>query len=266
MAGALATGFYTYAYEPYHLEFVTLGMPISGLPAFWHGKTIMQISDIHFGKDISRNYLLEAFAAAKKLNPDIVVYTGDFISYENDEQIIALQEIMSFAPNGKVLTCGILGNHDYGKFYQEQAVSVLVQKALEHNNIKILRNETISHQGLHIVGIEDYWGPNFSEVEVAATISKFPPHIVLCHNPDVVDLDIWGNYSSWILSGHTHGGQCKPPFLPPPLLPVKNKKYTAGKFDLSNKRKLYINRALGNLNHIRFNVRPEITIFKLENA
>ena len=91
-------------------------------------------------------------------------------------------------------------------------------------------------------------------------------NIVLCHNPDVCDLDVWGNYDSWILSGHTHGGQCKPPFLPPPVLPVRNKKYSAGLIDLSNERKLYINRALGHLWQVRFNVRPEITIFELEES
>ena len=51
-----------------------------------------------------------------------------------------------------------------------------------------------------------------------------------------------------------------------PLLPVKNKTYTAGEFSLSNGRTLYINRALGHLWQVRFNVRPEITIFRLEKA
>ena len=73
-------------------------------------------------------------------------------------------------------------------------------------------------------------------------------------------------YKGWILSGHTHGGQCKPPFLPAPMLPVKNKRYSAGQFELSGERNLYINRALGHLWQVRFNVRPEITIFTLERA
>ena len=86
-------------------------------------------------------------------------------------------------------------------------------------------------------------------------------NIALCHNPDVCDLDI--GFDSWILSGHTHGGQCKAPFLPPPLLPVKNKKYASGEIDLEDGRTLYINRAIGHLWQVRFNVRPEITIFEL---
>ncbi len=91
-------------------------------------------------------------------------------------------------------------------------------------------------------------------------------NIVLCHNPDVCDLDVWNGYEGWILAGHTHGGQCRPPFLDAPVLPVKNKKYDSGEIDLEDGRKLYINRALGHLWQVRFNVRPEITIFELEKA
>jgi len=91
-------------------------------------------------------------------------------------------------------------------------------------------------------------------------------NVVLCHNPDVCDLNVWNGYKGWILSRHTHGGQCKPPFLKPPLLPVRNKNYAAGEVDLQDGRRLYINRALGHLWQVRFNVRPEITIFTLENS
>ena len=88
-------------------------------------------------------------------------------------------------------------------------------------------------------------------------------NIALCHNPDACDLDVWQDYNSWILSGHTHGGQVKAPFLDPFVVPVKNKKYTEGLIKLSNNRTLYINRALGHLWQVRFNVRPEITLFEL---
>jgi predicted MPP superfamily phosphohydrolase len=66
------------------------------------------------------------------------------------------------------------------------------------------------------------------------------------------------------LSGHTHGGQIKPPFLDPPIIPVRNKRYTAGKFDLGDGRFMYINRGLGYLRRVRFNARPEITVFTLK--
>ena len=69
-----------------------------------------------------------------------------------------------------------------------------------------------------------------------------------------------------MLAGHTHGGQCKPPFLPPPLLPVNNKRYVAGEVQVDAKRTLYISRGVGHLIRARFNVRPEITLFTLKAA
>ncbi len=55
-------------------------------------------------------------------------------------------------------------------------------------------------------------------------------------------------------------------FLPPPMLPVKNRRYTSGAFDLGDGRSLYINRGLGHLLRVRFNARPEITCFRLTSS
>ena len=81
-----------------------------------------------------------------------------------------------------------------------------------------------------------------------------------------MDCEVGQGYEGWILAGHTHGGQCKPPFLPPPLLPVKNRRYVAGEYALAGSRSLYINRGVGHLMQVRFNVRPEITVFQLAKA
>lgn len=91
-------------------------------------------------------------------------------------------------------------------------------------------------------------------------------NIVLAHNPDTCDLNIWNGYQGWILSGHTHGGQCRIPGIITPLLPVKNKKYAAGEIDLEDGRMLYVNRAIGHSLQIRFMVRPEITVFTLQKS
>ena len=76
----------------------------------------------------------------------------------------------------------------------------------------------------------------------------------------------WEGYTGWVLAGHTHGGQCKPPFLPPPVLPVKNRRYTSGEIAVDSGRTLYISRGVGHLLKARFNVRPEITLFTLRNS
>jgi predicted MPP superfamily phosphohydrolase len=69
-----------------------------------------------------------------------------------------------------------------------------------------------------------------------------------------------------VLAGHTHGGQCKPPLLPPPVTYLRNRRYSAGEVDLGGGRKMYVNRGLGYVQKVRFNARPEITLFTLVAA
>ena len=260
------SGLYAMKIEPLWLEFVKVKMPIKNLPKNLIGKTLIQISDIHVGNRFDWKYIIESFEKAQKLNPDIVVYTGDFVSYESEEQFEQLTTVMKKSVKGKIGTLGILGNHDYGKNWSENNVANSIVEILKLSNIEILRNDQKKIQGLNIIGIDDSWGTNFNPKKALSNMNNNDANIVLCHNPDVCDLDIWKDYNSWILSGHTHGGQVKPPFLEPPMLPVKNKKYSSGKFELSNGRTLYINRALGHLWQVRFNVRPEITLFELQKA
>lgn len=87
--------------------------------------------------------------------------------------------------------------------------------------------------------------------------------IALSHNPDTADLEGWGKFRGWIVAGHTHGGQCKFPFLRPPLLPVQNRRYVAGSYHLRPGVNMYINRGVGHLMQVRVNVRPEITVFEM---
>ncbi len=265
LGAALGTGLYTWQIEPFWLEFVRQKMNIINLPTTLEGKTLMQISDIHVGNRIDLQYLKKAFKKAQKLNPDFVVYTGDFVSYVNKKQFDQLEDVMSNAVLGKLGTLAVLGNHDYGHNWSEQHVADQIAKTLESKDIKVLGNDHTEISGLKVIGLDDYWGPNFSPKDILKAQGS-DAHLVLCHNPDVCDLDVWSDYQGWILAGHTHGGQCKSPFLPPPILPVKNKKYTSGKITLNNNRTLYINRALGFLHQVRFNVRPEITVFNLTNS
>jgi predicted MPP superfamily phosphohydrolase len=262
----LLTGLYTWQIEPFWLEFVKVKMPVLNLPKDLIGKTVMQISDIHVGNKFDYQYIIDSFKEAKLLKPDFVVYTGDFISYENEEQFEQLKKVMKFAVTGTLGTAGVLGNHDYGGNWLEQDVADTTTEILEDAGISILINQQKEMNGLNIIGIDDYWGMNFNPNKIMSKYDDKKANIVLCHNPDVCDLNVWNNYKGWILSGHTHGGQVKAPFLKPPILPVKNKRYSAGKINLQDGRTLYINRALGNLFQIRFNVRPEITIFKLSKS
>lgn len=263
---AASAGLYAWKIEPYWLEFVHQSLPVSNLPKSLEGKILMQISDIHIGNRFDYQFIIDSFTRAKAFEPDIVVHTGDYVSWENKEQLHQLRTVMRKAPRGKLGTVAILGNHDYGHRWREAEVANHIAAVLEETGISVLRNEAQLINGLNIIGIDEWLGTNFHPEAALATYTPEAANLVLCHNPDVCDLPVWGDYEGWILAGHTHGGQCKPPFLAPPIMSVRNKRYTEGAFDLHDGRKLYINRALGCSYPVRFNVRPEITVFRLERC
>lgn len=260
----LLGGYYSWQIEPEWLEFVKLKMPIENLPKNLAGKIIMQISDLHIGSSVYEDYLLDSFQKSKKYDPDYVVYTGDFVhAYQSGKSRNDLNRILKQCVHGKSGTIGILGNHDYGRNWSQVDVADEISEVIQECGISLLRNQQQSFEDLNFIGFDDYWSPNFNPKFVMNNLDHSLANIVLCHNPDVCDQDVWNNYPGWILSGHTHGGQVKPPFLNPPMLPVKNKKYSSGKINLEDGRTLYVNRALGYLKKVRFNVRPEITLFEL---
>ncbi len=256
---------YSIGIEPHWVEYPVIPMPVRNLPSNLVGKTLMQFSDIHIGRRVSSNFILESFAQAAALEPDYVVYTGDFVSFD-DKSYADVAELMPHAPRGKLGTVASLGNHDYGHRWQELEVADKLAGILEDRGIRVLLNEVEDFSGLVIGGMEDFWSPRFNPQLVTSKISPQDPAIMLCHNPDGADADGWRDYQGWILAGHTHGGQVKPPFLPAPVLPVRNYRYSAGEIDLEDGRQLYINRGLGHLYRLRFNVRPEVTVFELQQA
>lgn len=262
-SGAAVLGLYTWRVEPHWLELTYPGLPIRGLPRELEGCTLAQISDLHVGPRVDDEYIVESLQRVQKLLPDFVVFTGDWITYRSQNQLAQLRRITDHLPHGRFGTVGILGNHDYGFNWNMTEVAEQVVTIARDAGVTILRNQASAVAGLQFLGLDDLWGPRFDPVKLLAEKGSDASTLVLCHNPDAVDRPVWSQYQGWILAGHTHGGQCKPPFLPPPLLPVKNKRYTAGAFGLSANRRMYISRGVGHLLRVRFNVRPEIPIFRL---
>ncbi len=264
LAAGTAAGIclYTWRWEPHWLQVVRRRMPIANLPDRLVGSTIAHLTDIHIGPRVDDDYLLSVFDRVRRLNPDIVVYTGDFTSYHPDITEHA-RSIFAHLPRGSRGSFGILGNHDYGEGWGDVDLADTLCASAEEAGVQILRNEIADVDGLKIVGMDEFWAQRFKPEEALARLDASSAAIALSHNPDTADQDGWGDYSGWILAGHTHGGQCKPPFLPPPLLPVQNRRYTSGEFVLSGGRRMYINRGVGHLLRVRFNVRPEVTLFEL---
>lgn len=261
-----ATLVYTWRVEPTWVEFVRRDLPIANLPPGLAGKTLVQLSDIHIGAQVDNDYVTGVFAQVAALRPDIVVHTGDLVTYAGPTTIGQARTVLEAFPRGRLGTFATLGNHDYGRKWSEPGVALQVAGVLSFAGCTVLRNQAVDIAGLKIVGLDDLWARRFAPELVLPELAPDEPALVLCHNPDACDLPRWSGYRGWILAGHTHGGQCKPPFLPPPLLPVRNRRYTAGEFDLGEGRKLYINRGVGHLLRVRFNARPEVTVFRLTVA
>lgn len=259
---ALATGFYTWRIEPHWVEFVERPLLVDRLPGALQGARVVHLSDIHIGPKVDDDYLAGVFASVRELQPDIVLYTGDFTTYY-EGVVEQAKRMFDLLPLGKRATFGVLGNHDYGPVWSLDENADLIAAAANSVGVQILRNEIGKVDDLQIIGLDDLWAGHF---DTRAAMAEFDPDqaaIALSHNPDTVDLPGWEKFQGWILSGHTHGGQCKAPFLPPPLLPVKNRRYTSGEFDLAGNRRLYINRGVGHLLRVRINARPEVTLFTL---
>lgn len=265
---AVGTVGYTLAIEPHWLDVTERTLPIADLPPALEGATLAHLSDLHIGPQVDDAYLIRSFDRVRALKPDIVAITGDFISYRavlGDAPFEKVRAVLARLPQGRLATLGILGNHDYGEHWSQPQVAMRVVAEAERAGVRMLRNETHDVAGLDVIGVDDLWARR-GDPAAALRARSNDAALVLVHNPDAADKQSWPQFRGWMLAGHTHGGQCKAPFLPPPLLPVENKRYVSGAVTVDAARTLYISRGVGHIIQARFNVRPEIAMFTLRRA
>jgi len=266
LTGVIGLPLYATMVEPHWLEIVRRDLAVANLPHELNGATLAQVSDLHTCTYVDEDYLCYSLDRLAAYSPDIVAITGDFVTWQEwrpeVERVAQLERVLTHLPKARIATIAILGNHDYGQTWHDRGVADRIVSIVSNRGIRILRNEVATVSGLDFIGIDDLWSGR-ADTRPAFAQRTSNAAIALCHNPDGLDELPWKGYSGWILSGHTHGGQCKPPFLPPPILPVKNRRYTAGEIAVDINRKVYISRGIGHLYKVRFNVRPELTIFRL---
>ncbi len=239
-------------------------MPLHNLPSSVEGKRLVHLSDLHVSESISHHYLARAVAQAAELQPDIAVVTGDLMTSRALEQVQPTVEILKQLNPNQTAVYAVPGNHDYGAHgaHPEQADTLASQ--MERAGMRMLRNELSEYEGLQIVGFDEVFARRFRPTEALWKFDTMREGIALTHNPDTVDLPGWAGYSGWVLAGHTHGGQCRLPYFGAPIVPIRNRRYTAGEVSLYDGRRLYVNRGLGYLRQVRFCCSPEITVFTLK--
>ncbi|MHC4135852.1 MAG: metallophosphoesterase [Planctomycetota bacterium] len=264
-----AGGAYTFGIEPVWLRKIELDVRLRGLAPAFDGFTIAQLSDLHVGAGVPLDYLHEATALANAARPDLVALTGDYVHRGGDAA--GTTEAAAVVGALEAPAYAVLGNHDGAVYSSEgrpdRGAVTRVRDALERVGARVLLNERITlRRGdarLHVAGLGDLWLGAFRPGTLPLRDPEGPT-IALSHNPDTA-YDLAGHGADLVLSGHTHGGQVSIPFLGPPILPVRHRKFAAGHFDLGDMQ-LYVNRGVGWLRRVRLFVRPEVTILRLRPA
>ncbi len=271
-AGATAAGVALYSGEiaRHEIDLVPRTLVIANLPSAFHGFRIAQISDIHLDEFTEPFFLERVVNHVNALAADMVLLTGDFVTHGSLTFIAGRSAAHRCAEILSTLTCPLrfacLGNHDV-------AVNApLVIDSLTSNGIPVLVDEhlPIERNGSRfwLAGVNDP-GTTNPRLDLAVPPQPDGPVILMAHEPDYADIVLRhprGHLVDVMLSGHTHGGQIRLPFMGPLVLPPMGKKYAEGLFRLDNMQ-LYVNRGIGAVGiPFRLNCPPEITIFTLQSA
>lgn len=286
-SAAAAAGGLTYStlIEPRFAHVRRIPVVIQGLPSAFHGLTIAHLTDLHRSRVVSSEYLSECIATANALKPDLMFFTGDYLTVGHHlshhyPHIGRLAEFLfqETSPPAEMLhECALcmsqsrakygvfasLGNHD--NWFDGDAAA----NAVESVNIPVLRNTSqtirINGEPLAIVGLGDFWTDGVDVVRAFRNVDT-PFSLVLMHNPDSFE-DWWQKGSHLILAGHTHGGQVVIPFYGPPHVPSQyGQKYAHGLFT-RGETQMYVNRGVGMIAPpVRFNCPPEIALLQLQKA
>ena len=243
-----ATGFYAWRVEPHWLEIVRRPLPVSGAAPRLRGPHAGANERHPRGPARRRRLRDQRVRARGRLRPDIVVLTGDLDELPRARVRADGARYTNSSRRAGWRRSGILGNHDYGSGWSHPEIADrVVAIATTRAASPCFATRCTTSTGCRL-SASTICGRNASIRHAAlASCDNRRPAIALSHNPDTVDFPGWDRFQGWILSGHTHGGQCKPPFLPPPLLPVRNRRYTQGAFRLSGNRAMYISRGVGHL-------------------
>jgi predicted MPP superfamily phosphohydrolase len=215
----------------------TIEVPLPRLPAELDGFSIVQLSDLHIGLLLKKEWLKEVVRKTNALAADIVVLTGDMIDGSPEdlrEDIAPLQALTA-----QYGVYGITGNHE---FYFEVHHWMPVFEAL---GIDMLVNEyrTFSLQGKQLVlaGVPDQAASHFGEVGPDPGFLQTLPdgiRVLLQHRPSAVRSEQLVNLQ---LSGHTHGGHL---FFLKWLIASFNGGLVGGIFDFEGS-KLYVSPGTG---------------------
>ena len=237
------------------------------IPSNFDKFKILQVSDLHnkkFGKN--QNKLVKL---TKKINPDIIVVTGDAIDIRKTNMDIAINYISQIAKSYP--TYYVSGNHErrikgYNRF----------EELLIQNNVKVLNNKCenikIGNEEISLIGMKDisFIKSRDKRKEYLNTLKDIKKEvnnnftILLSHRPEIIDIYSQSKVDL-VFTWHAHGGQIRLPFTDGLFAPNQGllPKYTSGKFK-NGSTEMIVSRGLGNsLFPFRIFNRPELIVTTL---
>jgi len=233
-------------------------MEFAGLPGGLEGFRILHLSDLHID---GVEGLAEIVAERISLLPvDLCVLTGDY-RYQMygpcDAVYPRMRRILS-GVRSRHGVVGILGNHDCAEIAVE----------LEQAGVRMLINEAVGvgspDRGLWVVGVDD--SHYYDCADLAGAMAEVPAgafRLLLAHSPDMYD-EAAGAHIDLYLTGHTHGGQIRVPFLGPLVVhSAAPRPYISGHW-IHSGMKGYTSAGVGcSLVPVRFGCPPEIVVIEL---
>jgi len=190
----------------------SVNVPIVDLPAPLHGFTIAQISDVHIGPTIKREYVAAIVDAVNRLDADMIAVTGDLVDGSVKQLSVHTQPLSRLSARHGAFF--VTGNHEY-----YSGVSGWVAE-LRRLGLCVLMNEhvVLLHKGgvVVVAGVTDYSAHHYDpaqQSDPAAAIAGAPTDaalkLLLAHQPrSAFAAEPAGFHLQ--LSGHTHGGQFWP--------------------------------------------------------
>jgi len=239
---------------------VNVEVPLAGLPKELEGFTIAQISDIHVGQTIKRNFVAAIVERVNRLKADMIAITGDVV--DGSVQDLAHHTEPLARLESRHGTYFVTGNHEY---YSGAEAWI---RELERLGARVLVNEhvVLDHDGaaLTVAGVTDYSAHHYDpshKSDPHAAAKGAPAHalkVLLAHQPRSAPSAEAAGYQLQ-LSGHTHGGQ----FWPWNFLVRLQQPFIAG-LNRLGRMWVYTSRGTGYWGPpMRFGVPSEITLIRL---
>ena len=239
---------------------VNVKVPLAGLPKELEGFTIAQISDIHAGQTIKRNFVAAIVDRVNRLQADMVAITGDVVDGSVPDLAHDIEPLARL--ESRHGTYFVTGNHEY-----YSGVHAWIRE-LERLGARVLMNEhvVLDHDGaaLTVAGVTDWSAHHFdpsqkSDPRAAAKgAPRHAPKVLLAHQPRSAPFAEAAGYQLQ-LSGHTHGGQ----FWPWNFLVRLQQPFIAGLHRLG-RMWVYTSRGTGYWGPpMRFGIPSEITLIHL---